>query len=304
MAATGIKCTLYINIGDETITESHVHTSTDFTAVKPAFIKLFTARMAMCGPGCTAAKGRMSLIGSSRQVTKLSADDLAIMPPMTQQQLANTFGAPNNATSDIGKVDIIAEVAGGLGFLKRVFVAGIPEPAVGVLPNGPRVNLHPTWAPLWNAWVRQMTLGVWSYIGRDAAPGNLFKTNVLNWTTDLLDGFTGAEISTNLTKFTPGTQVMIRGVNMNNPAYQSPRGVHIVDSVSENDPVTGHNIVYLRTTQGVPIAQVKDLGTMELVLFVNRIYTTVTPSGQGTHKRGNRSVVGPGRRTIRRKISL
>jgi hypothetical protein len=305
MAATGIRCLMTLQDAPYGFTEVHVNTSTDFAVVRPRLIALFKARMALCGPPAMPFRGRMSKLGVRRQVAKLTADEIGAIntvPPFAQ--MVGPDGALGPNASDQAKSSVLLRAVGANGTEKSIFLAGIPDPVIGEVPPGPRIAFIPAYLPLFQAYRTRLLQDGWGYVGRVTDPAVTLPVNVVGYDIDGGNNLTQVVVVGVAANYPVGLRVMIRNVTMTNRAYKSPEGQWVVDKAVDNAPLAGQCTINLRNSLGVQINQVADKGTIEFVSFTTITYSDVYPEAQTARKRGNRILVGPGRRTIRAKISL
>lgn len=306
MPAVGIRCLMKIQDDVYSIQEAHVALTTDFASAKNQFIVLFKARMALCGPPALPFVGRMTLLGANRVVDYLSAIDLATVNTVPNKaQMQDNTGVVGPNTSDQPKSCILLKATGAGNRIKSIYLAGVPDPVISEDPRGPRVAFIPTYAPLFDTYARILsTGGNWGYIARVTDPTITLPKEIVGLTTNMQTLLTGVVIVGNAASYPANKAVMVRNVKMSNNAYLSYAGQHVVDSSVADTPVSGQATIYLRGTVGVNIGEVLKRGTIEFVDYTTVAYTNVFPFAQTTRKRGNRSLVGPGRRLTRRKISL
>lgn len=302
MAASGIRCTFVVNDAEYGFSETHVYNGTDFALAKVAALNLFKKRMAICGPPANAFKLRLSSVTTKRSTLLLGRDEIGpINPPAVILTDASGNIGPNN--SDQPKSCLQARVRNNTtGQGRNQYIAGIPDPVIRENPEGPSVSLIPSYKSLFDAWVTELTTGEkWGWIARMVAPGEITVYPVVSFGSDVGTGFFQFVLATK--PYTAvGTKVFLRGWKMTNKAFLSPEGMWTISQIQDDTPVSGQTQYTLYGTSGINPANVLIPGTVELVDFTFRAYSTVSNLQQNTRKRGNRFLLPPGRRTKRVKV--
>jgi hypothetical protein len=302
MALTGIRCTMICQDDRYGFSETHIYNGNDFNAAKFALVALFKRRMAICGPPAKPFRGRMSLIGARRATLLLSSQDIQSIGAAPAMALQGETGSLGQNDSDQPKASLQIRLTGADGRWKNVYLAGIPDLVIAENPEGPRITFIPQFNKVLGLYLRQLEQDPWGFAGQTTAGLALPPTQILAASKLVGNGLVGVTINGAAPAGLATKTVKVYGVVMLNRALANYNGIRTIDSIAADFPAPGSTTIYLRGTEAVDVTKVRLYGTIQTLEFANVKYTGGTPIAQTTRKRGNRSLVTPGRRLIRAKI--
>jgi hypothetical protein len=305
MPLSGCRATFFYNAPPYGFSETHVcTTASSITAAINNAYQLAKLRMLLCGPPCTFAYARLSMEGVFRDSQVFTPAEWVVPPPPPVSMAGGGVPTePNDA--DQGKACILLRLNAGDSRRSSLYLAGIPDPIIGTDPQGPRAQQYAAWLTLFNNWMNYLLNNNWGAIYRTLPAGAFQQVPVVGVVTQALTNWIGVVVPTNVLTFTVGQSVQLTGFRMSNRAYFPLNGKWTISSVTANSPVAGQNTYYLYNSQTVSADTVTNIlnARIQLIDYSPYNYTTVQILNQTTRKRGNRSLVGPGRRKVQKYIT-
>lgn len=305
MPAQGVLFTMFMADETATISESHVFTN-GTSGITPSAVAaataLFKARMALCGFGVTAIEGRLSQLNVFRDSMLLDLSSLAGISPVKGTVIDNMGGVQPNDT-DQANACILLRAESGVSRRKPIFLGGVLDVMIRENPALPVVIAIPSWGALFNAYRALLISGIWGFAGKvDPATMGFAPANIVNVVTQPGTGFIGVVLTNGAIATNTGLKLQVRKCRMANRAYAPVNATWQVASTAADSPSAGLTTFFLYGSQGVSQANIVSLGTAQLVDTQTWPYTNVILERNATRKRGNRSLVSPGRRRILARI--
>jgi hypothetical protein len=277
-----------------------------------AALNLFKARSLLMGAGVVPVSFRISVLNTFRGYVNADPNDVAGAPvgslavnlALNAAQIAAGIGGVADGSAAQGPDAILCNYIGStVQIHSRHFLGGVPDVLVRTNPVGPWVIGVPSFVPLFNAYVNLLTgANGWQIIAKVPGPTPPPVLAMSGVGVDPTTGLFYITTATAIAGVVPGqTMLQLRGFKMNNRAYQNINGTYQVYQVNT---VTGGFQYLLTGTAGFAISQLKSAGTYIVVSYAFSPYTSVTLGREGTHKRGNRTLAGPGKRRTVSRVSF
>ncbi len=304
MAATGVRCTAVYRCDIFDFSETHIFaTTTSFADAEVPFQNLVKARLHISGFPTQIYAMRMSVVGNTNFTRLLDISKVSGENPIEQVRKGLGGSDVTNA-ADQPKSCLTAVGQNNQGGKKLIYLAGIPDAIIGEDPTGPRFVSNGWYLPLFQAYADQLCNGKWGWIGRTHGLTPPVKQPILSIISDLNIGLTGVVVSSVPAGIVVGSKVAVSRVRKKNAAFEPINGMWTVREVRANAPLAGQNTLYLNGTGLLPVTQyVQGTGTVQLVDYSTILYSTLVADKQTTRKRGNRSLVGPAKRSTPKYIS-
>jgi hypothetical protein len=305
MPAQGVLFTMFMGDEGSTISESHVFANgsggiTD-SAVAAA-TALFKARMALAGFGVTAIEGRLSQLQVFRDSKLIPLTSLAGISPV-QGTVIDYQGKTQPNDTDQPNACILLRAESGVSRRKPIYLGGVLDVLIRENPALPVLIAVPAWATLFNAYRALLVSGLWGFAARiDPATMGFAPVKAVNIVTQAGTGFIGVVVPSGAPPTNSGLKAQTRLFTMTNRAFEPLNGTWDVASIVPDSPSTGLTTWYLYNSNGVSVANVRKFGTLQLVDTQTWVYTDVIIERNATRKRGNRSLVSPGRRQTLSRI--
>ena len=298
MPASGIKFVMFMEAEKFGISEEHIYGSTNFPAAYLAAIKIFKARMGVAGFGVVPFGGRLSLLPLERQTQVLSPQDIAGIAPGQLTWNVSGGGVVDN-TMDQPLSCVVLRLEAGTTRRRSLFMAGIPDVVVRENPIGPDVTDYPAWNTAFAAYRAALLADTWGFV--NTAP--VTPIPVIGAGSDPATGNLQLTVSGASAVFTQGQFVAVHKFLRSNVAYASANGRWQIASVQINAiPVT---VTYtLFSSAQVNPLTITRMGVIQALDTQWSKYTNVLLRKQGTRKRGNRFLVPPGVRRVRRSVAF
>lgn len=305
MPAAGIKVLMTFNDSGGGIGEAHVllnQTDPTTNLANAAIQQLVKLRSALNGALVAPFRVRASVLGSPRASTVLSPDFLQGLTPAAANYGSAVPGQQTNNNPDQPKACLLLRAQAGLSVRKAIYLAGVPDACITENPANNIPVQVPTWYRMFQAYVALLTNGSWGFVARSPAVGVLGPQQILDTVVNLANSEVGIIVSSAVTTYAAGQKIQIHGTKRSNTAYLSLNNIWQVHSVAAGSPVAGQNTYYLRNSQAVNLAVITLLGTVQGIDYTSTAYTSIVLDGEGTRKRGNSTLFGRGRRSIRKYI--
>lgn len=302
------------------IAETYFNTAT-LPAPSPAAIyntskNLYTARSALMGASVIPLGFRMSLvsnkIGQPRayvnsdpvDISGITVGSLPLTAALNGPQVAAGIGATVDGSSAQGPDAIIVNFIGtAIQNHSRHYLAGVPDVLIRENPKGPWTIGIPSWNTLFgqyrtilqsNGWVMRVR----TYPTIPDPPATISSYFV--------DPLSATYLAVTAPSIAPvpavGTMLQIRGAKMTSRAYNAPNGSWPLLALPT---IVGASSTYvLGQTQHVSVFAINPgFGSLQVVDYSLVPYVIVNIGREGTHKRGNRVLAGPGRRRVVPKVA-
>lgn len=318
MPVTGYQVLMRWTVGNQGVSDTYYwNTVSDdpVNVVYPAAYNLMKYRHALMGFGVQPLSFRISQVNNFRAYLNSKPEDVRNMQAPPTIVAINTSapglppGVPNTAdgSADEANVCVICTAYSTIQNHARKFLAGCPDVMVRTDPLGPFVVGVPSWKSLFDQYANQLySQPKWTFKARipAAAAGAFAPVAVQNWQQDptgngnwdiLVSAAAGPP-------FNIGGTIQLRGFKMNSRAYVSFNGVYTIGSVT-NGPVGGTVWLQLLNSKAVAGAQVAIPGNARAVDYQLYPYTSIIPTGQGSHKRGNSGLASRGKRRVVQRVS-
>jgi hypothetical protein len=307
-ANVGVQETYYSNNALNTL--SPIGGSYQASQMYIACLNLYKARSLMMGAGVVPITFRISVLNAFRGYVNAVPTDISGVPVgqlplnlnLNPAQVAAGVGGVADGSAAQGPDAIICNYIGNtVQVHSRHYLGGVPDVLVRTNPVGPWVIGVPSYAGIFQGYVNVLTgNNGWQIIcrvpGASPPPVLALAGCGVDPTTGLFFITTPAAIAGVVAG---STMLQLRGFKMVNRAYQNINGAYQVYSVTT---VTGGFQYLLTGTAGFAISQLKSAGTYVVVAYQFSPYTSVTLGREGTHKRGNRTLAGPGRRRTAARV--
>jgi hypothetical protein len=318
MPVSGYAVRMLWNNSPQGISETYYWNSTSddpVLVIYPAALQLMKLRSALMGYGVKAVNFRISLLNNFRAYLNSKPQDvqtLAVGPPV----LSINNGVPGLAPGVPATVDgsaaeanetIITTAYSTIQNHSRKFLSGCPSVMIRTSPTGPFIVGVSSWQQLFNAYANYLYgQPKWCFKARipAAGAGQYAPTPVLKIQADpSANGTWDVEVgNTAGPPFAVGQTIQLRGFKMNSRAYYSFNGSWVIGSVAVGADV-GTVWLQLQNSQLVAGTQVAIKGNARFVDYTLYPYTSIIPTSQGSHKRGNRSLASPGKLHRAQKVS-
>jgi hypothetical protein len=282
------------------------------SAMYLAALKLYKARSALMGAGVVPISFRISVLNAFRGYVPSDPLDVSTVPVgalplnlnLNPAQTLAGVGAVADGSAAQGPDAIICNYIGStVQIHSRHYLGGVPDVLVRTNPQGPWTIGVPSFTPLFNTYVNTLTgSDNWQIIAKvpGANPPPVISMDGVG--IDPTTGYFFFTTPTAIAGVVKGqTKIQLRGFSMFSRAYQNINGTYQVYNVVT---VTGGFQYLLTGTSGFAIDQLKSSGTYIVVSYAFSPYVSVTLGREGTHKRGNRSLAGPGRRRTVQRVSF
>jgi hypothetical protein len=285
--------------------------------VYPAAKQLMKLRTALMGYGVVAKTFRISLLGQFRAYLNSQPQDVNSMTVGPAVLSINTGvpglppGVPSTVDGSSAEANetVLVSSYSTIQNHARKFFAGVPSVMVRTSPNGPFVVGVSSWESLFNNYAQYLYSNpTWCFKARvpTSAGGNYTPIGIVSPFYRLDPNNDGTfDVLVPLpspTVFVPGAKFQIRGCGMSSRAYVNPNGSYTIGTVT-NGPISGQYWVQALKSQAWAAQQVVTWGNVRYVDYQLYPYTSTYPTGQGTHKRGNRSLASPGKRRLVPRVS-
>lgn len=314
MPVQGYQVRFLWQIGAQDAAETYYWNSTTddpVGTVYPMALALMKSRTACMGYGVAAKNFRISKVGSFRAYLQSQAKDVVNLPvgPPVLNVVTSVPSLPPGVPSTVdgsaaeANETVIASYYSGIQQHGRKFMAGCPSVMIRTSPLGPFIVGVPSWLQLFNSYANTLTgQSKWTFKAR------VPTSNGANWAANLIQGaappyrqdpandgtFDVLLVSPPATLTTKGNGIQIRGCKMSSKAYVNPNGSYIIGTTATG-PVNNSVWVQILGSQAWAAPQVLIWGTAQYIDYANYSFTQIYPTGQGTHKRGNRSLASPGK---------
>lgn len=298
MPVTACTVTFIFSDGDDDITESwqYIGASTIDPVIAPA-LKLLKVRNKLMAPGVSPRYVRLSLYGIFRDSEILDLNTLGSVgsPPDTY---VNIEGQTVSLTPDQAKACVLVRMEQSSLIRRSLFMSGLPSGLLRVPAGLPPVVAYPAWLTNFKTWQNLITSGVWGFVAKTRGGGAPALTQIQQVIVDQGTGLVGLITNGQIPGSTTGGKVVVTGQLRTNPAYKPLNGTWYVYSIgTQGTPV--QYVTYLRGTQGIDPLQLLKIGFCYVPDYTAYPFTVAEIRGLSTRKRGNRSLVGPGRKRSR-----
>jgi hypothetical protein len=320
MPVTGYQVRMLWNDATQGIAENYYwNTASDDPSlvVYPAALNLMKARSALMGYGVLPVSFRISVLNQFRSYLNSNPSDVRTMQvgPAVLSIDNSAPGLPPGvpATVDGSAAEanetVIVTAYNTLQNHSRRFLSGAPSVMIRTDPTGPFVVGVSSWQGLFNQYATLLiNQPKWCFKARvpAAAAGLYAPVNLVNPFVQLdpaNDGTWDVLLPASAgPPYAVGNKIQIRGFKMKSRAYTSFNGIWTVGNVT-NGPVAGTVWIKLLGSTKVSGTQVMIPGYALYVDYNLYPYTSLIPTGQGTHKRGNRGLGSPGKRRVVPRIT-
>jgi hypothetical protein len=310
VAITGYNVRFLWDDGEQGIAENYYWNSTSddpVGVIYPAALALMKKRTAMMGYGVTAVNFRISKIGSFRAYLNSQPQDVRTLPVGPPVLSINTSvpGLPPGVPATVdgsaseGNECIIASAYSTIQNHSRKFFSGCPSVMIRTDPKGPFLVGVSSWLALFNAYATYLiATPKWCFKARipTDAGGQYAAVPVQKVQLDPAnDGTWDVEVSNTAgPPFAIGGTVQLRAFQMNSKAYVPFNGSWVIGGVAVGADA-GTVWLHLQNSQKVAGTQVAIKGNARFVDYALYPYTSIICTGQGSHKRGNRSLGSAGK---------
>lgn len=320
MPITGYQIRMLWQVASQAVAESYYwNTASDdpVLVVYPAAVALMKLRSALMGYGVQPVNFRISLLNNFRSYLNSNPADVRTMA-VGQAVLSINNSAPGLPPGVPATVDGSAAEANETVIVtsystiqnhSRKFLSGAPSVMIRTDPTGPWIVGVSSWQSLFNQYVAYLLANSkWCFKARVPASsgGQYAAANIPSPFVQLdpkNDGTWDVLLPNGAPhNFVTGDKIQIRGFKMKSKAYVSFNGTWVVGNVT-NGPLAGQNWVQLLGSNNVAGTQVQIPGQAYFVDYALYPYTSVIPTGQGSHKRGNRSLGSPGKHKTVQRVS-
>jgi hypothetical protein len=312
MALQGWSCLFTWRCSNYAINESYIWngpTDEPIATVYPAALNLMKLRSLMMGFGVVAVRLRISKIGAFRVYYNAPPDDInaiqvgkqqiqILNPPIgTNPPVAQTVDGAADQPKSCVTVDFYSVDFSGHS---RKYLAGIPDVLVRTDPDGPYTVGDATWLAAFNAWSTALLNGnsKWTF----KAKGGVAKILPDTYLTDATTGLFIVQCATIAPPLIAGNFLQLQGWKMTSKVYFSPNGTWQIKTV-QNGTKPGFTQYILAGTGNVTSSLVLNTGTIAVPGAAQTSFGKVQLAKDTTRKRGNRSLVAPGRRLVRARVS-
>ena len=303
MPVNGNKVTMIFQNGQYGFSESHIYLgNASLDATFPDANTMLKARYKMMGALVQAVAVRISKEGVFRDSKIFDAEDLAIpQKGLNEDKLAG--GGEQKNTPDQSKACGLLRMEAGNTNRRSLYLAGIPDALIEGAP--PVFNIYniPGWDKIYKAWKNLMIGGKWGFVIRDQSVFNTTKLPIVAFSQQNVTGLLGVTVAGTVSVVAPYNRLVIKGCRVSNRAYRNPNGSWQI-AQTEAGPNAGQTTYWLLNSRGVLASTVTANGFLGALDFTAVPYTDVIVRVPTTRKRGNRSLVGPGRRSTRQYLSV
>lgn len=302
MPATGIRCTMIFRSGSLSITETHVHaTSNTIAAAMLPFQSLVKARVLLNGKGVVLVKGRLSKEGVKRDSRILPASFLALNAA-GQAPVGDPGGVALDANPDQPKVAYRMLMYAGDLHQTNLYLGGVPDYVCRLDANGIPIAPPPQWTTNLDLYRAELLKG-WGYVGLTELAGDFAARNVVALSTVMDSGLLQIVTASAGAPYTIGQKVQLHDFKLTNSAFVAVNGVWQIDAVEVDSPSAGKTRYTLRNSATINPNTVSVMGNVAPVGYTTYQYDGSEPVGPTTRKRGNRVLAPAGKRLIRRRIA-
>jgi hypothetical protein len=305
MAASGVRVTMIMRSGDYAVTETHTLTTANTLAEAelPA-MNLMKARMDLSGFGTVAKGMRLSKEGVFRDSRLMTEAELRGLNPALDNQLRKKGGRLVDNASDEAKACYLLRAEANEVKRKPIFLAGIPDEVIFTSPEeDPRI-VQPWWKALWDAYKTLLETAGWGFVAKGVPPQVPPATNAADVIVQQGTNRIGIVTAGAIGGITVGSTIQARGFRRTHVAYNTLNGEWQVSTILTDSPAAGQTTYVLRNSENVPVDQITKLGTIERLEFFTYKYSLVKLNKPTTRRRGNRVLVGPGRRRIKKPLPV
>lgn len=302
MPKSGVRVTLFFQDDIYGFTETHNHNAVSIDAAINDARALMKARLKIGGYPLQARGVRLSMETVLRDSQVLPGSDFVGDNPLPFDYSSPKAGGtaiPND--SDQPKSCLILRAESSDVSRKTIYLAGIPDVLVGENPVGPRNVALTQWQSAFDAWRLLLTgpPSVWGFVGRTVDPTVTKRSRILGVITDPTTGIKGCIILAPVGGIPVYSRMQVTGIGRVDRKQESLNGIWTVSAV-DSGPGAGFITIYLRGSDEAVVGDVGDSAAIQLVDYTSYRYRRVQLISQSTRKRGNRSLVGPGRAPTRR----
>jgi hypothetical protein len=303
VAATGCLCTFVFEDGDEAITESHVYlnASNIAAAIQPAK-ELVKLRMLLMGYGVALRYIRLSMLNVFRDSQILGAMDITGVPSPPQSYVS-VDGKTFPSSPEGAKACLLLRMEYNTQIRRPMFLGGVPVGTVVNQPPAPPIINFPLWGTNFQNWKNKITSGLWGFQARtpSSAVGQVVSIQpIISAFNDVQKALIAVVVGPFSPPLVPNQQVQVYQSKMQNVAYTPLNGQWVIDSIVPGQQ--GQNAVYLTGSGNVNASTLTKRGFLRTIDFTAVPYQNVQIRDNAERKRGNRSLAGPGRRRILRRI--
>lgn len=294
MPRTGYRLLITFKLDVYGGTEAHVINTTDAFNATNSAIDLLKLRIAMLPPGADVVSARLSNLVSPFNTQLLPPALWALAPHWVA-------GGTIDPTPDQPKSSIHVRFSTAQRSHGEAFLFGSPDVLIGENPTGVAPRMVASWQSAFNNWRAKLLL-LWGMIARANPVGPLAPLPVTDVSTDPLTGRIQVAVAGGIAGAVIRMAVQLANFKRENIAFKSANGRYQIALIEPDTPAAGKVRYTLAGPVGVDTGTITFLGTIQVVDYSFVSYSDVTVQGETTRKRGNRSLVGPGRRLTRRSI--
>ncbi len=180
----------------------------------------------------------------------------------------------------------------------RFYLFGVPDITLGGTNDALPTLTPSSWATAFNNWRNLVISTFRNRFRTDTTAGGL-RIQVTNADNAGVNGLFRIVLPTPDMTWAIGARVQLRRFTQIRGTQIKINGVYQITARADATPATGSSTLTLRAVNIPDSTTIIGLGTAELVAYQLAQITKVVPVEQTTRKRGNRSLVGPGRRRTR-----
>jgi hypothetical protein len=292
----GWKASLIMQEGDHNAVETYyANGALSDVAVATQAVSLANVRVAMLPVASLLKRIRISAMFAPYQTFQLD--------PTTFPHVGVWVpgpGEPVDPKPDQAKAALQVDKYSGTRHQRgRFYVFSVPDITLGGVDDG-RATLSPaSWNNAFNNWVTEMKAN-WRNKFRTDTTGGGLRVQVTGADNAGDNGLFRIVVPIPLATWAVGQRLQLRKFTQLRGTQTTVNGVYNVVKRVDLQPDGASTTFTLRDQVTPDSLSILALGTAELVNFTLEQITKVIPVQQTTRKRGNRSLVGPGRRRIRR----
>lgn len=302
MPATGVRCSFFYSLHNRTITDTFTWVqNVDLEAVVNPAAALMKARLKISGFGVTPLEIRLSKENVFRDSKIVPASLFVADAPKLKNLTSNTGEVTSNA-ADQPNSCLNVRIDADARHRRQFYLAGIPDCCVATYPTTDPEVQQPMWAPDWQTYKSLLINQQWGFVVQRNEADGVTRVPVVGVTQQVGTGLLGVVVA-GPAAFVQGDSVQLRSFRRSNLAYASANGKWRVAQVLTDSPAAGQATVFLLNSANVPASTITSYGTIEKVDFTTMKIVSVEIREPTTRKRGNRSLVGPASRRVRRLVT-
>lgn len=301
MPVSGCLVTLIFSDGDYDISETHISVgAADIAPTIPKALTLLKARNQLMAPGVSPRYVRLSMAGIFRDSEILDLNQLGSVgnPPATYVTLQ---GQTITVTPDQAKVALAVRMEQSTVSRRTLFMSGLPAGLITQAPGKPLAIQYPAWYEAFLVWQSAIQDGIWGFVARTRGVSAPVPQPISGFVIQQGTGLIGVVTNLAVAGLLQNSTAVVSRQTRKNVAFKPLNGLWQVDSVgTTGNPV--QQVYYLTNSSLVDPSTIIKKGYIGGVDFSAYPYVKSSIRNETTRKRGNRALVGPGRKLVRKYL--